>query len=177
MNPVRPKKCARRVPVFVDIAGHKTAPDTAAAICSSCCQRKAILPESADHTRWEETIILPEGWITSTAPPLETPLPTCGGYLEGPVRYCCDCGHHQVAVRVASYVSTKNFFEREAARGKHEEFKRLQNLMNILNSAVRVVYFVGAVTVLEKTRGAHWLDGSFTAGISGVWPQVSVPRT
>jgi len=73
----------------------------------------------------------------------------------------------RVAVRVASYVITK-FFEREAARGKHGDPKRLQTLMNILNSAVRyVVYFVGAVTVLERL-GVPTGSIVATAGIGGL---------
>ncbi|HHV92987.1 MAG TPA: mechanosensitive ion channel family protein [Firmicutes bacterium] len=73
----------------------------------------------------------------------------------------------RVAVRVASYIITK-FFQREAAKGKHADAKRLATLMNILNSAVRyLIYFVGAMTVLERL-GVPTSSIVATAGIGGL---------
>jgi len=73
----------------------------------------------------------------------------------------------RIAVRVASFIIAR-FFEREAAKGRHGDPKRLHTLKNILSSAVRyLLYFVGAMTVLERL-GVPTSSIIATAGIGGL---------
>ena len=148
------------------LAGHKSEPDTAAAIGGRCGQQqflqdsRIVRPLERVTPSREEIRLLNSTAVSSAIANLPQMVRTC-------ISVVVIIAVTRVAVRVAVYIITK-FFQREAAKGKHADAKRLATLMNILNSAVRyLIYFVGAMTVLERLS-VPTSSIVATAGIGGL---------